>query len=232
MRKRCIMTNIKIMGVGGCGNNFISGRICDKELADLNKYAVNTDKVALNHVSIENKILIGKNLTSGLGAGGYPEIGEKAMIASSKSISNLIKKNDIVFIVAGFGGGTGTGASPVIANIARKKNAFTIGIITKPFEFEGNSRKCIFEDGLKEMQASADIICIIPNQNLLRIWPKKASIKKGLEETDETVCRCVKVILKMISKDDIYKNLNEIKTEILEAGKNLNINVVLGIGDN
>ena len=231
MKDRYIISKIKIIGVGGCGNNFISGRICAKELPDLNKYAVNTDVVKLNKESIKSKILIGKSITDGLEVGGIPEISEKDLITSSKSIASLIEENDIVFIIAGFGSGTGTGASPIIANIARKKRAFTIAIITKPFNFEGNSRKCIFEDGLKKMKDSADIICIIPNQNLFKILKNKVSINKGLEEIDRVICRCVKVILKMIEKDKINKNLNEVKLEILEAGKDLDINVVLGNED-
>ena len=230
------MEDILIIGVGGCGNNFVSSEICSKEFSDVTKYAINTEEQFLNRVAIKNKILIGKSLTGGLGVGGNPEIGEKAANDCVEELAKIIGDDNIVFIVAGFGGGTGTGASPIIADIAHKKGLFTIGIFTRPFDFESKLidenhiplRLEYFETGLKKMLNNVDIVCIIPNQDVYNHIRNDKLMEEAFEKINEVISKCIKIFQQTLTKDCFIQKATDAKIKIQETIKDWNVDVILG----
>jgi cell division protein FtsZ len=166
---------IKVVGVGGGGNNAVN-RMIDAGLRGVDFIAVNTDKQALFLSKANTKIQIGEKLTKGLGSGANPDIGEKAANESRDEIAMAIKDADMVFVTAGMGGGTGTGAVPVIAQIARELGILTVGVVTKPFMFEGRKRMQYAEKGVENLKSVVDTLVTIPNDRLLLIADKKASV--------------------------------------------------------
>ncbi|NLC69693.1 MAG: cell division protein FtsZ, partial [Clostridiaceae bacterium] len=166
---------IKVVGVGGGGNNAVN-RMISAGLRGVEFIAINTDKQALFMSRANTKIQIGEKITKGLGAGMNPEIGEKAANESRDEISQSIKGADMVFITAGMGGGTGTGAAPVIAKIAKEMGILTVGVVTKPFSFEGRKRMQHAERGIENLKEVVDTLVTIPNDRLLQVVEKKTSI--------------------------------------------------------
>lgn len=166
---------IKVVGVGGGGNNAVN-RMIDAGLRGVDFIAVNTDKQALFLSKANTKIQIGEKLTKGLGSGANPDIGEKAANESRDEIAMAIKDADMVFVTAGMGGGTGTGAVPVIAQIARELGILTVGVVTKPFMFEGRKRMQYAEKGVENLKSVVDTLVTIPNDRLLQIADKKTSM--------------------------------------------------------
>jgi cell division protein FtsZ len=165
------LANIKVIGVGGGGNNAVN-RMIDAGVRGVNFISINTDKQALATSKAEVKFQIGEKLTNGLGAGSKPEIGEKAAEESKQDIAELVEGSDMVFITAGMGGGTGTGAAPLIANIAKSMGILTVAVVTKPFSFEGRCRMRNAEMGLKKLKENIDTLVVIPNDKLLEITDK------------------------------------------------------------
>ena len=162
---------IKVIGVGGAGGNAIS-KMMEDNLHGVDFIAVNTDKQALDNNPAPNKIQIGRNVTRGLGAGSDPQIGRMAMEEDKETLTNLLSETDMLFITCGMGGGTGTGASPLIASIARDQGILTVGIVTKPFQFEGIKRMQNADKGVNELRDIVDTLIVIQNQRLLSIVKK------------------------------------------------------------
>ncbi|RMF90305.1 MAG: cell division protein FtsZ, partial [Nitrospinota bacterium] len=170
------MARIKVIGVGGGGGNAINTMI-QANLDGVQFIAANTDLQVLNTNLAPNKIQLGAALTRGLGAGANPEIGRKAALEDIEKIAELFEDTDMVFVTAGLGGGTGTGAAPIIANVAREKGCLTVAVVTKPFLFEGKRRLSIAEAGLKELRTAVDTLITIPNQRLLSVVGKQTSLR-------------------------------------------------------
>src|SRR5256714_1184484 len=169
---------IKVVGIGGGGSNAVN-RMIRSKLRGVEFIAINTDLQALAHSEAQTKMNIGKKLTRGLGAGGNPTIGREAAEESQQELSELLQGADMVFLTAGMGGGTGSGAAPVVAEIARNNGALTIGVVTKPFTFEGTRRRAIAEEAATTLKEKVDTLIIIPNQRLLDVTDKKANIIFG-----------------------------------------------------
>ena len=181
-----IPADIKVIGVGGGGGNAVN-RMIKAGLSGVDFWVLNTDLQALEKSSAENKIRIGSKLTNGLGAGGNPEKGEK----SADEIVNAIGKADMVFVTAGMGGGTGTGAAPVVARIAKELGALTVGVVTKPFSFEGQRRMNQALQGLEKLKETVDALIVIPNDKLLEVIDRRTTFRESFEVVDEVLLRGV-----------------------------------------
>jgi cell division protein FtsZ len=189
---------IKVVGAGGGGGNAINTMIASG-IEAVEFIAANTDAQALRHSRAQVKIQIGKSLTRGLGAGADPTVGRQAALEDTSAIADAIAGADMVFVTAGMGGGTGTGASPVIARIAKDCGALTVGVVTKPFGFEGKRRMRSAKDGIEELREAVDTLITIPNDRLLSIAGKSTSIMDGFRMVDDVLYRAVKGISDLIS---------------------------------
>src|SRR5262245_48805712 len=169
---------IKVIGVGGGGGNAVN-RMINEGLGGVEFISVNTDNQALMMSKAKTRVRIGDKLTRGLGAGGNPEIGRKAAEESSDDLYEVLRGADMVFIACGMGGGTGTGASPLIAQIAKELGALTIGVVTRPFSFEGPRRSSSAEAGIEALKSQVDTLIVIPNDRLLQIADKRASLQQA-----------------------------------------------------
>jgi cell division protein FtsZ len=188
---------MKVFGVGGGGGNAVN-RMIAEDLEGVEFISVNTDAQALKNAQAQVKIQIGKLLTRGLGAGARPEIGRQAIEESRDDIAKAMEGADLVFITAGMGGGTGTGAAPVIAEMAREMGALTIGIVTKPFLFEGKKRMRQAEMGLAELKRAADTVIVVPNERLLSVVGKGTSFRDALKKADEVLLHATQGISDLI----------------------------------
>ncbi len=191
--------NIKVIGVGGGGNNAVNVMI-SSGVRGVEYIAVNTDKQALDNSKAENTLQIGTKLTKGLGAGANPEKGKKAAEESADEISKAIEGADMVFVTAGMGGGTGTGAAPVIAQIAKNAGALTVAVVTKPFSFEGRVRMNKAEEGIAELKKNVDTLITIPNDKILQIIEKRTSITDALSKADDILKQGIQSISGLISE--------------------------------
>lgn len=189
---------IKVLGIGGGGSNAVN-RMIDQGLRGVEFIAINTDAQALMLANAPQRLRIGDKLTKGLGSGGNPEIGEKAAQESSEDIKALLKGTDMVFVTGGMGGGTGSGAAPVIAKLAKESGALTIGVVTKPFTFEGARRRRIAEDGIKRLKEGVDTLIVIPNDRLLQVVDKKASIQQAFMVADDVLRQGIQGISELIT---------------------------------
>ncbi len=187
---------IVVIGVGGGGSNAVN-RMIDEDIANVTFYVVNTDKQALASSKSPNRRVLGENTTNGLGAGGEPEVGEKAAEESIDMIKDMVNGADLVFIAAGMGGGTGTGASPVIARIAKDAGALVVAIVTRPFTFEGQRRIAHSIDGLNKLRDNVDAIIVVSNDQLLRI-DGTSPIGEAFSESDKILAQSVKTIVNLI----------------------------------
>ena len=188
---------IKVIGVGGGGGNAVN-RMITQGVLGAEFIAVNTDKQVLVHSKATHKIQIGEKSTHGQGAGGKPEVGAKAAEESKDAISDALKGTDMVFITAGMGGGTGTGAAPVIASVAKEMGCLTIGVVTKPFKFEGRRRMVQAQDGISKLAEHVDSLIVIPNDRLRALDEKKKTIAEAFAEADEVLLQGVKSISELI----------------------------------
>ncbi|MGH9609335.1 MAG: cell division protein FtsZ, partial [Bryobacteraceae bacterium] len=179
-------TKIKVVGVGGGGSNAV-GRMLHEGLKGIDFYVLNTDKQALIASPASNKLAIGKKLTSGLGAGSDPSVGRQAALEDTEQIIEMLEGADMVFVTAGLGGGTGTGAAPVVASLAKELNALTVAVVTKPFSFEGPRRMRQAERGLSELGGSCDTVISVPNEKLLGLAPKRTSIFDAFRLADDVL---------------------------------------------
>lgn len=188
---------IKVIGVGGGGGNAVN-RMIVSEVLGAEFIAINTDKQILLHSKATHKIQIGERTTRGQGAGGKPEVGEKAAEESRDMIADVLKGTEMVFITAGMGGGTGTGASPIIAQIAKEMGILTVGVVTKPFKFEGNKRMAQAQAGIDRLAESVDSLIVIPNEHLRAMEERRLSVSDAFALADEVLLQGVKNISELI----------------------------------
>ncbi|NLM10204.1 MAG: cell division protein FtsZ [Clostridiaceae bacterium] len=222
---------IKVVGVGGGGNNAVN-RMIEAGLRGVDFIAVNTDKQALFLSKANTKIQIGDKLTKGLGAGANPDIGEKAANESRDEIAMAIKDADMVFVTAGMGGGTGTGGAPVIAQIAKEIGILTVGVVTKPFMFEGRKRMQQAERGIENLKAVVDTLVTIPNDRLLHIADKKTSMLEAFKIADDVLRQGVQGISDLIAVPGLINlDFADVKTIMLETGL-AHMGIGKGTGDN
>lgn len=209
---------IKVVGVGGGGNNAVN-RMIDAGLRGVDFISVNTDKQALFLSKANTKIQIGDKLTKGLGAGANPDIGEKAANESRDEIAMAIKDADLVFVTAGMGGGTGTGGAPVIAQIAKELGILTVGVVTKPFMFEGRKRMQHAERGIENLKGVVDTLVTIPNDRLLHIADKKTSMLEAFRIADDVLRQGVQGISDLIAVPGLINlDFADVKTIMMETG--------------
>ena len=216
---------IKVIGVGGGGGNAIN-RMVDEGVSGVEFIAANTDVQALSSTKAETVIQLGPKLTRGLGAGGQPEVGRKAAEESEEVITEAISGADMVFITAGMGGGSGTGAAPVIARIAKSLGALTVGVVTRPFGFEGSKRGQFAIEGINELREHVDTLLIISNNNLLEIVDKKTPLLEALSEADNVLRQGVQGITDLITNPGLINlDFADVKTVMANKG-----NALMGIG--
>ena len=189
---------IIVVGVGGAGNNAVN-RMIDEDIAGVEFIGINTDKQALQFCKASTAMQIGEKLTKGLGAGAKPEIGEKAAEESQEELAQALKGADMVFVTAGMGGGTGTGAAPVIARIAKDMGILTVGVVTKPFRFEAKTRMSNALNGIEKLKAAVDTLIVIPNDKLLEIVDRRTTMPDALKKADEVLQQAVQGITDLIN---------------------------------
>lgn len=217
--------NIKVIGVGGGGNNAVN-RMIATGLKGVEFISVNTDAQALLLSQANRKIQIGEKLTKGLGAGANPEIGKKAAEESREVLQEALKGADMVFVTAGMGGGTGTGASPTVAEVAKELGALTVGVVTKPFSFEGRRRMLQAEKGIAELKEKVDTLIIIPNDRLLQVVEKRTSIVDAFRIADDVLRQGVQGISDLITVPGLINlDFADVKTIMVDTGSAL-----MGIG--
>lgn len=225
------LTDIKVIGVGGGGNN-ATNRMITSGLSNVHFIAVNTDLQALELCQAETKIPIGSKLTAGLGAGGVPEVGQKAAEEDQGSLEAALQGADMVFITAGLGGGTGTGAAPVIARTAREHGILTVAVVTKPFEFEGRRKMSLAEAGIDNLRKEVDTLIVIPNQYLLKIVERRTPIKEAFVLADDVLRQGVQGISDLITvPGDINIDFADVRTIMQGQGDAL-MGIGVGSGDN
>ncbi len=218
-------TVIKVVGVGGGGSNAVN-RMISMGLKNVVFVAVNTDQQALHSSKAETRFSIGTKLTGGLGAGGIPEIGEKAALEDQEGLQSLLKGSDMVFITAGMGGGTGTGAAPVVAKIARQLGALTVAVVTKPFDFEGKRKMQLAEEGITKLRQEVDTLITIPNQHLLKIAEKRTPIREAFFMADDVLRQGVQGISDLITEPgEINIDFADVRTIMKGKG-----DALMGIG--
>ncbi len=209
---------IKVVGIGGAGCNAVN-RMIDSGLQGVNFVAVNTDTQALHKSKAETTIQIGEKLTKGLGAGGNPEVGQKSAEESLEMIEKQLQGADMVFITAGMGGGTGTGAAPIIAKAAKLQGALTVGVVTKPFTFEGRKRKEHADLGIRFLKNYVDSLVVVPNDKLLQIADKNTSMLQAFGLADEVLKQGVEGISSLISESGIINlDFADVKTVMSDRG--------------
>lgn len=192
------LAKIKVIGVGGGGNNAIS-RMKEAGLAGVEFIAINTDKQILDAINTDQTLQIGTKLTRGLGSGGNPEVGEKAAEESKQEIANVIQGSDMVFVTAGMGGGTGTGAAPIVAQVAKEMGVLTVAVVTKPFMFEGRTRQKQAELGIDKLKKNVDTLIVVPNDRLLQIAEKRTTMVEAFKMADKVLLDGIKGISDLIA---------------------------------
>jgi cell division protein FtsZ len=219
------VAKIKVIGVGGGGCNAVN-RMIDTGLAGIEFWTVNTDAQALTHSSTTNAMQLGQKLTRGLGAGGNPSIGQKAAEESRDEIFQAVEGSDLVFITAGMGGGTGTGAAPVVAEAAKEAGALTVGVVTRPFTFEGRRRTSQAESGIAALQASVDTLIIIPNDKLLSVISEQTPVQEAFRVADDILRQGVQGISDIITISGLVNvDFADVRAVMADAGSAL-----MGIG--
>jgi cell division protein FtsZ len=222
--KQCA-TVIKVIGCGGGGSNAVD-RMISAGVQGVDFVVINTDLQALNTSSALVKIGIGAKVTGGLGAGGNPEVGEQAAIEDTETITNIVRGADMVFITAGMGGGTGTGAAPVVARIAHNEGALTIGVVTKPFGFEGDAKMKLALDGIAKLSESVDKLIVIPNQNLFKVIDKRTSVYDAFRVADDVLRQSVQGISDIITRTGLVNvDFKDVATTMRGNGE-----AIMGVG--
>ena len=209
---------IIVIGVGGGGNNAVN-RMIDEQIAGVEFIAINTDKQALQLSKAPTLMQIGEKLTKGLGAGAKPEIGEKAAEESSEEIAAAIKGADMVFVTCGMGGGTGTGATPVVARIAKDMGALTVGVVTKPFRFESKTRMNNALAGIEKLKESVDTLIVIPNDKLLEVVDRRTTMPEALKKADEVLQQGIQGITDLINVPSLINlDFADVQTVMIDKG--------------
>jgi len=222
---------IKVLGIGGGGCNAVN-RMIERGIQGVEFVGINTDAQALLLVTAPQRLRMGDKLTKGLGAGGNPEIGEKAAQESAEEVKALLKGADMIFVTCGMGGGTGSGAAPVIAKLGKETGALTIGVVTKPFTFEGNRRRRVAEDGIKRLRDSVDTLIVIPNDRLLQVVDKKASIQQAFGVADDVLRQGIQGISELITVPGLINlDFADVRAIMSEGGSAL-MAIGQGSGDN
>ena len=212
---------IKVIGVGGGGGNAIN-RMIKENLQGVEFIAVNTDAQALCFSEAPYQIRIGDKLTKGLGAGGDPQIGAEAAKESEEELRNAVADADMVFLTAGIGGGTGTGASPLLAQLAKEAGALTIGVVTKPFDFEGNRRKQVADEGISALKERVDTLIVIPNERLLELVDKKVSLQEAFSFADDVLRQGIQGISELITVPGLINlDFADVRTIMSKGGSAL-----------
>ena len=225
------IAKIKVVGVGGGGCNAVN-RMIESGVQGVDFIVANTDLQVLNVSKAETKLQIGKNITEGLGAGANPEIGREAALESKKEIEEALTGADMVFVTCGMGGGTGTGAAPIIAEIAQDLGALTVGIVTKPFKFEGKKRMDHAEVGIEELRKHVDTIIVIPNDRLRDIIDRTTPMIEAFKEVDNVLRRGVQSISDLIAVSGLVNlDFADVKTIMSKRG-NAIIGIGIGVGEN
>lgn len=224
-------TVIKVVGCGGGGSNAVN-RMIEAGLDNVEFIVVNTDLQALRTSKASKKLGIGSKLTGGLGAGGKPEVGEAAAQEDVEQIENVLKGANMVFVTAGMGGGTGTGAAPVVARIAKSLGALTVGVVTKPFDFEGKVRMRYAEEGIRRLHEEVDSLIVIPNQNLLKILDRKTPVSQAYLRADDVLRQGVQGISEVITKSGMVNlDFNDVRTTMEGKGDAI-MGIGIGTGEN
>ncbi len=222
---------IKVIGVGGSGGSGIS-RMIDAKIKGVEFVAINTDAQALHHSKAQEKIHIGKNLTKGLGAGMNPEIGRQAAEENRDEIQEVLKGADMVFVTCGLGGGTGSGAAPIVAETAKELGALTVGVVTKPFAFEGSQRRAIAEEALANLKDRVDTLITIPNDKLLSIIDRKTTLVNAFRIVDDVLRQGVQGISDLITKPGIVNvDFADVRAIMEDSGSAL-MGIGIASGDN
>ena len=222
---------IKVIGVGGGGTNAVN-RMIDEGLRGVNFVSINTDGQALVYARTSKKVRIGDKLTRGLGAGGDPLVGEKAAEESAEELYDALVGTDMVFITAGLGGGTGTGAAPIVARLAKEAGALTIGVVTKPFTFEGSRRRKVADEGLERLKEQVDTLIVIPNDRLLEVTDKNVSLEEAFRTADDVLRQGIQGISELITVPGLINlDFADVKA-IMGAGGAALMAVGRGSGEN
>lgn len=226
------VAKIRVLGIGGGGGNALNSMISLSQIQGVEFVAVNTDSQALLSNAASTKIQIGDNITRGLGSGGDPEMGRQAAEESKERIKSMLDGSDMVFLAAGMGGGTGTGAAPIIAEVAKEVGALTIGVVTKPFAFEGTRRMVQAEDGIDNMKDKVDTLIVIPNQRILDVVDKKLSLLEAFKVADSVLSQGVQGISDMITLPGLINvDFADVKSIMMNAGSAL-MGIGTGVGEN
>ena len=222
---------IKVIGVGGGGGNAINTMMGIQKIKGVEFVSINTDSQALLNNQATTKVQIGDSLTKGLGSGADPEIGEQAAEESRENIQEIVAGTDMVFITAGMGGGTGTGASPIIAEIAKESGALTVGVVTKPFTFEGKRRMILAEEGIAALKSKVDTLIVIPNQRLIDVVDKKMTLLEAFKVADSVLGQGVQGISDLITMPGLINvDFADVRAIMTDAGSAL-MGIGRGVGE-
>lgn len=217
---------IKVIGVGGGGGNALSSMIGEGGIAGVEFVAVNTDAQALLHNKAAIKVQIGEQVTKGLGSGGNPEVGRQAAEESRERLKEEISGSDMVFITCGEGGGTGTGASPIVAEVAKESGALTIAVVTRPFDFEGSRRKFAADDGIMKLKEKVDTLIVVPNQRILQVVDRKTPVLEAFKKIDSVLHQGVKGVAELITVPGLINvDFADVRTIMSNAGT-----AIMGVG--
>src|SRR3990170_7400898 len=226
------IAKIRVIGVGGGGGNAISSMIDTSQISGVEFIAVNTDAQVLLANKASTKIQIGEKLTKGLGVGGSPETGAQAAEESVEKIKEILIDSDMVFVTAGMGGGTGTGASPIIARLAKESGALTVAIVTKPFSFEGTRRMVLAEEGIEKLKEYVDTLIVIPNQRLMDVIDRKMTLIEAFKVVDSVLGQAVSGIADIITTPGLINvDFADVKSVMKDAGTAL-LGIGTGVGEN
>ena len=224
------VARIVVIGVGGAGNNAVN-RMIDEDISSVEFYVANTDRQALSTSKARNRLVLGEDLTGGLGAGGEPSVGKAAAEASIEDIRNIVRGANMVFIAAGMGGGTGTGAAPVVARVAKEEGALTVAIVTRPFTFEGKKRIANSVEGLNELKEAVDSIIIVSNDKLLMVSGTQP-ISEAFSESDRVLAQSVKTVTDLILMPAVINlDFADVRNTLKDSGIAL-IGFGMGSGQN
>jgi cell division protein FtsZ len=223
---------LRVMGIGGAGNNALNSMISQSNISGVDFIAVNTDAQALLMCQSATKLQIGEDLTKGLGSGGNPDIGKQSAEESYEKIKEMVDGTDMLFLTCGMGGGTGTGATPVIAKAAKEVGTLTVAVVTKPFAFEGTRRMVNAENGIDELKDKVDTLIVIPNQRILEVVDKKLSLLEAFKVADSVLTQGVQGISDLITLPGLINvDFADVKTIMADAGSAL-MGIGTGVGEN
>lgn len=223
---------IRVIGIGGAGGNAITSMISSNNIQGVDFVAINTDAQALLRNQATTKVQIGEIFTKGLGSGGDPETGKQAAEESAEKIKDMLDGSDMVFLTAGMGGGTGTGATPIIAQLAKEVGALTVAVVTKPFSFEGTRRMVTAEEGIEELRDKVDTLIVIPNQRIMDVIDRKLSLLESFKVADSVLSQGVQGISEIITMPGLINvDFADVRTIMSNAGSAL-MGIGTGIGEN